>query len=191
VLGGAVLLVGPFLALVNLRVIHLLTAALLLTLGTRWLKKAVLREAGRLPQRDEAALFTRETTALHSANRAAFGTAFNMTLTEGLEVVFIVLAIGAGAPALLPSAITGAVAALFMVATAGAALHKPLTKVPENKLKFAAAVLLCGFGLFWAAEGLGAPWPGGDTALPVLVAAVLAVALAAVRVLSPPPAPRG
>jgi uncharacterized membrane protein len=183
-LAGAVALVGPFLALVPLRLMHLLTAALLLALGTRWLKKAVLREAGRLPQRDEAALYAREVSALGSAGRAAFGTAFNITLVEGLEVVFIVLAIGAGAPALLSSACAGAGLALLLVGAAGAALHRPLAQVPENKLKFAAAVMLCAFGVFWAGEGFGLRWPGGDAALPLLIGVVLAAALLAVRRLS-------
>jgi uncharacterized membrane protein len=62
-------------------------------------------------------------------------------------------------------------------------LHKPLTRVPENTLKFAVGVLLTSFGLFWAVEGLGFSWPGGDWALPVLVLAILAGALTSCRLL--------
>ncbi|WP_298282495.1 hypothetical protein [Acidocella sp.] len=182
-LGGSVALIGPLLARVNLRVIHLLTAALLLTLGLRWLKKSILREAGRMKPRDEAAAYERELKLLQSPSAAAFGTAFNITLTEGIEVVFIVLAIGAGAPVLLPSAIAGALIALLLVMLAGVLVHRPLAHIPENKLKFGASVLLVAFGLFWGASGLGLAVPGGEAALPVLIALVLAGALLTVRAL--------
>jgi uncharacterized membrane protein len=55
--------------------------------------------------------------------------------------------------------------------------------VPENALKFAVGVLLTAFGLFWAGEGLGLDWPGGDWALPVLVLLILAGSLASCRLL--------
>lgn len=183
VLGGIVALFGPFLVFVPLRLMRLLTAALLLTLGLRWLKKAVLREAGVLPKRDEVAAFARQTASLRApgVDKAGLATAFNITMVEGLEVVFIILAIGAGSPALLPSASLGAGLALLIVVALGLALHRPLAQIPENKLKFATAVLLCGFGLFWGGEGLGLAWPGGEATLPALIAAVLALALLAVR----------
>ena len=71
-------------------------------------------------------------------------------------------------------------------------LHRPLTRVPENSLKFAVGVLLTAFGLFWSVEGLGVEWPGGDWALPALVLAILAAALTAARMLAhqPPPSAR-
>jgi Ca2+/H+ antiporter, TMEM165/GDT1 family len=79
------------------------------------------------------------------------------------------------------------------VLAAGFALHKPLARVPENTIKFAVGLLLSTFGTFWAVEGLGwfAPddaslhWPGGDLALPVLLALWCSLALATVRILSP------
>ncbi|WP_297369819.1 FTR1 family protein [Acidocella sp.] len=182
-LAGSVALIGPLLARVDLRVIHLLTAALLLTLGLRWLRKSVLRAAGRMKQRDEAAAYERELKLLQNPAVAAFGTAFNITLTEGIEVVFIVLAIGAGAPALLPSAVAGALMALVLVMFAGLLVHRPLARIPENTLKFGAAILLVSFGLFWGADGLGLALPGGDATLPALIALVLAAALLATRAL--------
>jgi uncharacterized membrane protein len=182
-LGLSVALVGPLLARVNLRAVHLLTSALLLALGARWLKKAILREAGRLKQRDEDAAFDRERTALQNPAHAAFGTAFNITMVEGLEVVFIVLAIGAGAPALLPSAVAGALMALALVIFAGLIVHRPLSQIPENKLKFLASILLVSFGLFWGGEGLGLHWPGNEAALPALIALVFGAALITIRLL--------
>jgi uncharacterized membrane protein len=51
------------------------------------------------------------------------------------------------------------------VLAAGALLHRPLSQVPENTLKFTVGLLLSTFGTFWAAEGAGAVWPGGDLSI--------------------------
>ncbi len=70
---------------------------------------------------------------------------------EGIEVVFIVIAVGAGR-GLLGLASAGALAACIAVAAIGAAIHRPLARVPENALKFAVGVMLSAFGLFWTGE---------------------------------------
>jgi uncharacterized membrane protein len=62
----------------------------------------------------------------------------------------------------------------------GFILHRPLTRVPENTLKFAVGVVLSAFGVFWIGEGLSVPWPGEDFAIPVFAALFLVVALSAV-----------
>ena len=63
-----------------------------------------------------------------------------------------------------------------LVVLLGLAVHAPLSRVPENTMKFAVGVMLTSFGMFWGAEGAGAHWPGGDAALLVLIPATLAVA---------------
>ena len=70
-----------------------------------------------------------------------------------------------------------AAAAVVIVAAAGAAVRAPLSRVPENTLKFVVGVMLTGFGTFWGAEGAGAHWPGSDAALLVLIPAVAVLAL--------------
>jgi uncharacterized membrane protein len=72
-----------------------------------------------------------------------------------------------------------------VVAAVGAAIHRPLAKVPENALKFAVGVMLSAFGLFWTGESLGVDWPGGDAAILAFIAMFLAVALALVALLKP------
>lgn len=182
-----VLFLGPLLTMVPLRIVRLLVGVLLLVFGWRWLAKAINRAAGRIPLRDEAKNYARETEVLRAMavppgfDRGAIAAAFNITMLEGIEVVFIVLAIGAGAPALLPSAVAGAAFALALVMLAGLLLHKPLAKVPENALKFGTGVLLVAFGIFWLGEGVGLKWPGNDVSLLVLVVLVFAGALGAVR----------
>jgi uncharacterized membrane protein len=76
------------------------------------------------------------------------------------------------------------------VILAGVAVHAPLSRVPENAMKFAVGVMLTSFGTFWGAEGAGAHWPGGDAALLAIVPVTLAIALAMVAALRRrPPAP--
>jgi uncharacterized membrane protein len=197
VLLALVALFGPSLALLPLQPAQLVVGTLLLLFGLRWLRKAVKRAAGLIPLHDEAALYAAETSRLATESRAprrdwmAAGTAFKIVMLEGIEVVFIVLAVGTAGQEWNAAEI-GAAAALLSVIALGLVLHRPLTRVPENSLKFAVGVLLTSFGLFWAIEGLGVAWPGDDWALPALVLAILTAALAAARMLKPtsrPPAP--
>ena len=115
----------------------------------------------------------------------ALSTAFQITMLEGIEVVFIVVAIGAGAPGLIGPASVGALAALLLVIVLGVLVHRPLARVPENALKFVVGVLLSGFGSFWFGEGAGIAWPGGDWSLLLLVAGFLVVAGIGVRLAQP------
>src|SRR6185312_13382674 len=138
--------------------------ALLLLFGMRWLRKAVLRAAGVLALHDEEAIYRREMRVLREQGDArpgldklAFAVTFKSTVLEGVEVVFIVLAIGAGRADLLWPASLGALAALLLVVALGLVVHRPLARVPENTLKFAVGVLLCAFGTFWAARAWATP----------------------------------
>jgi uncharacterized membrane protein len=97
---------------------------------------------------------------------------------EGVEVVFIVIAVGAGRGLLLAAGL-GALAACVLVLAAGAIVHRPLSRVPENTLKFGVGVMLSAFGVFWTGEGLGVAWPGHDLALLVFAALFLGAGLVA------------
>jgi Ca2+/H+ antiporter, TMEM165/GDT1 family len=133
---------------------------------------------------DEDAAFAEETAVLQRQGRnlsagmdkVALAAAFKIVMLEGIEVVFIVIAIGAAGEMLLPASI-GALAALALVILLGIVVHRPLASVPENPLKFAVGVLLSAFGTFWAGEGIGVVWPGSDTAILVLIAGFLAMGL--------------
>ena len=180
VLALAVAIFGPLLASVPIHGLQLVVGILLLIFGLGWLRKAVLRAGGALALHDETAEFAKETALLRrqsadekAADWLAGTAAFKAVLLEGTEVVFIVLAVGAKPGLLLPSAI-GAAAACVLVLIAGVMAHAPLSKVPENTLKFIVGGLLTGFGVFWVCEGLGVPWQGGDWAIPGLVAFYLA-----------------
>ncbi len=178
---------GPALARIPLGTVQLVVGALLLLFGLRWLRKAVLRSAGVIPLHDEASAYAQQTEALRrlgSAGRGwdkiAFATSFKITMLEGIEVVFIVIAVGAGGVGSLIPASLGALAALLIVVLLGLALHRPLAGVPENALKFGVGVLLSAFGCFWVGEGIGIDWPGADWSILGLIAGFLAVAAFAV-----------
>ncbi len=192
-LAGLVLLVlivaalGPLLDRVPLHLLQLAIGILLLMFGMRWLRKAILRSAGVIPLHDEAMAFAIETAELREQARRqqarldwlAALASFKAVLLEGLEVVFIVIAVSAGRGLLVPAS-AGALAACLLVAGAGFAVHRPLARVPENTVKFAVGVMLSAFGVFWTGEGLGVAWPGADLAIVAFAALFLAVGSAAV-----------
>ena len=187
VLLAIVAVLGRALTKIPLHLLQGVVGALLLLFGLRWLRKAILRSSGFIPMHDETAAFAKNAKALQGMqaapgwDRVAFGASFQITMLEGTEVVFIVIAIGAGGPGLFLPASIGALAALVVVTALGFAVHRPLARVPENTLKFIVGGLLSAFGTFWVGEGLGLEWPGADWAIAVLVAGYLLVALAAVR----------
>jgi uncharacterized membrane protein len=182
-----VLALGPLLDRVPLHLLQLVIGVLLLLFGMRWLRKAILRSAGVIPLHDETTAFASETADLREQARRheakldwlAGLTSFKAVLLEGLEVVFIVIALSAGRGMLIPASL-GALAACLLVAAIGLVVHRPLARVPENTLKFAVGVMLSAFGIFWTGEGLGVEWPGADFAIVVFAALFLAVSFAAV-----------
>ncbi|MEP6689728.1 MAG: hypothetical protein ABJD07_01160 [Gemmatimonadaceae bacterium] len=180
---------GPVLQRVPIATLQLVVGVLLLLFGMRWLRKAILRSAGVIGLHDETAIFAKETALLEREPRAAWyvgldgiavAASFKAVVLEGLEVIFIVIAVGARG--MLVPASLGAAAAGALVIAVGVALRRPLARVPENTLKFAVGVLLSAFGVFWIGEGLGWSWPGEDLALLALIPAFLAVSLAAVSI---------
>ncbi len=183
-LGVLVLLVivlGPLLDRIPLRALQLFVGTLLLLFGLRWLRKAILRSAGIIALHDEAAAFAAQTQSLSRAARRtdahldwiAGVTAFKAVVLEGVEVVFIVIAVGAGGNMLWPASL-GALAACALVLAVGLIVHKPLARVPENTLKFGVGIMLSAFGVFWVGEGLGLAWPGHDAAIVAFAAVFLA-----------------
>jgi uncharacterized membrane protein len=180
---------GTALTHIPLHILQLTVGTLLLLFGLRWLRKAILRATGVIPFHDEEAAFAKSTNAMRQLtidptawDKIAFAAAFNITMLEGTEVVFIVIAIGAGHPGMLLPASLGAVGALFVIIALGFILHRPLARVPENTLKFIVGVLLSAFGTFWVGEGMGLPWPAADWSILALIAAYFAIALALVPI---------
>jgi uncharacterized membrane protein len=177
---------GPALTSLPINTLRIVVGGLLLIFGLQWLRKAILRASGLKKLHDEDAIYTEELTAAREAGALgsgfdpySFTVSFKGVFLEGLEVIFIVLTFGANQSNIGLAAVAAA-AAVLAVLTAGVAVHAPLSRVPENTLKFGVGVMLTSFGMFWGAEGAGAHWPGGDASLLALIPAMLAFALAMV-----------
>lgn len=185
-LAALVLAFGPLLALVPITVLQFTVGVLLILFGMRWLRKAILRSVGIVPLHDEEAAFSKETAALRQqagdrrADYLAGLAAFKAVLLEGVEVVFIVIAVG-GAHGQTLNAGLGALAAFVLVMIIGLAVHRPLARVPENALKFVVGVMLTSFGIFWTGEAIGADWPGADLTLLAIFAVIALASFAIVR----------
>ncbi|MGN6474745.1 MAG: COG4280 domain-containing protein [Mycobacteriales bacterium] len=190
-LAVAVAALGPAVERIPLTWLRLVIGLALLWYGIKWLRKAILRAGGYLKLRNEAASYAKEleiAKAMAAEHRwgvkdwGAFRLSFNGVLLEGLEIVVIVLTFGANDH---NTALAGlaAVVAVLVVAIAGVAVRAPLTKVPENTMKFVVGIMLTSFGTFWAAEGAHLHWPGDDKALLVVIPCVVLLSLACVSVL--------
>jgi len=185
-----VAVLGPALALIPIDALRLFIGALLLIFGLQWLRKAILRASGYKALHDEDAIYARELAEARAAGtetRAgmdwyAYTLSFKGVFLEGLEVIFIVLTFGVSQGSIVLAAI-GAAAAVLLVSIVGVLVHQPLSRVPENAMKFVVGTLLTAFGAFWSGEGVGVMWPGEDLAILGLIVFVLIVALLMVALL--------
>jgi uncharacterized membrane protein len=162
----------------------------------QWLRKAILRASGFKALHDEDKIFKDEVEAARKVAKVsrfavsdwyAFTLSFKGVLLEGLEVVFIVVTFGiiqkGSNPQAFALAIWAAAIAVVLVTIAGFAIHKPLSKVPENTMKFVVGTLLTSFGIFWGAEGAGAEWPHQDLSLLAIIPFVLLVSFGLIELL--------
>lgn len=180
---------GPSLVrYVPIHVLQIVVGVLLLMFGLQWLRKAILRAAGLKAMHDESAIFDKEVASLkqqnldpQSARSIGFTVAFKGVFLEGLEVAFIVLTFGASSGGRWGFTAGAAAAAVVVVAAVAVALHKPLSRVPENHIKFGVGLLLTSFGTFWTGEGLGVTWKLGDATILLLLVVYIAVAWVSVQ----------
>ena len=174
-------IVGPVvLESIPLGALRVTIGTLLLLFGLEWLRKGTLRLAGRRSRASSMAEFVEAQEELEAVPLPPAGepdwagriVAFKGVLLEGIEVVLIVSVLAARPSGPAPALIGAALATVAVIA-AGAWLRKPLARIPETELKWGVGVLLSSFGVFFAAEGLGVAWPGGEAAI-LYVAATLA-----------------
>ncbi|HEY2642392.1 MAG TPA: hypothetical protein VGI56_01445 [Galbitalea sp.] len=192
VLTAAVSIAGPAISLLPIGALRLVVGALLLVFGLQWMRKAILRASGYKPLHDEALIYEKQVAAAKSAAPSqsrfgvsdwyAFTLSFKGVVLEGLEVVFIVLTFGTNQHN-VPVAGLAAGIAVVLVVILGVVVKGPLSRVPENTLKFIVGIMLTSFGVFWGAEGAGALWPGSDLSLLVIIPSVAVFALVIVQVM--------
>jgi uncharacterized membrane protein len=189
-LAAIVAALGPALTAIPIDALRLIVGGLLLIFGLQWLRKAILRAGGFKAMHDEAAIFEHEREAATRAGtqvRAgmdwySFTVAFKGVLLEGLEVAFIVVTFGSTQKNVGLAALAAATA-FVVILTVGLVVHAPLSRVPENTMKFAVGVMLTTFGIFWGAEGAGVKWPGNDASIIGVLGFVLLLSTGLVAVL--------
>lgn len=179
----------PLVHYVPITTLRVIVGALLLVLGLSWLRKAILRASGHKAEHDEDAIYAETTASLQSTRRrgagrdgVGFAVAFKGVFLEGMEVVLIVISLGASQHK-LGDAAAAAGAAVVVVTVVGLVVARQLSEVPENTIKTVVGIMLTSFGLFWVGEGAGVHWPGSDLAILVLIGVFAAVTLAAVALL--------
>ncbi len=183
---------------VPIDILRLVVGIILILFGLKWLKKAILRYSGRKATHDEEAIFEETRAELRARGEnieprfEPFGIAlsYKAVLLEGLEVAFIVITFGSSSATNtcnntcgIGSAALGAALAGILVILAGVIIRAPLTKVPENTLKFIVGIMLTSFGTFWGGEGFGVSWPLSDAFIPVLAALYLLASFILVMIL--------
>lgn len=178
---------------VPLDILRLAVGIILVLFGLKWLKKALLRYSGLKALHNEEAIYEEKMAELKASGEvsmrtlqpAAVALSFKSVLLEGLEVAFIVITFGSTAKASavtgdiggIGSAAIGALVAGLLVILVGALVKAPLTKVPENTLKYVVGIMLTTFGTFWTVEGLGVNWWLSDAFIPLLAIIYLVVTL--------------
>ncbi|HVA85149.1 MAG TPA: hypothetical protein VNF73_02400 [Candidatus Saccharimonadales bacterium] len=181
VFGTAIVLFVPLSAL------RIVIGTLLLIYGLQWTTKSILRASGAKARHDEELIYAREVKRLREEapvpkegiDGVSFVVAFKGVLLEGLEVAFIVITFGSNAGHLGAAAL-GAALAVLLVLAVGVFVHRPLSRVPENGLKYAVGMMLITFGTFWAGEGIGISWPAGDATIVLLLSGYVILGLAAI-----------
>jgi uncharacterized membrane protein len=168
VLAVLVLALGTALMLVPIGALRLAVGSLLLVFGLQWLRKGIRRVSASGLRGMGARSASAEGIPSHGVDWTAFVLSFKGVLLEGLEIALIVVSFGATAQA-FPTAILGAAAAFLVVAGAGLLARGIVERIPRSALQLLVGTLLSSFGTFWAVEGLGVAWPGGDAAILALV----------------------
>jgi uncharacterized membrane protein len=168
VLAVLVLALGTALTFVPINGLRVVIGSLLFVFGLQWLRKGISRVSASGFRGMGARSASAEDIPAHGVDWTAFVLSFKGVLLEGLEVALIVVSFGATARA-FPTAILGAAAALLVIAAAGLLARGVVQRIPRSALQLLVGTLLSSFGTFWAVQGLGVAWPGGDVAILALV----------------------
>ena len=180
VLGALVGIIGaPLVRIIQTPWAALIVGLFMLLFGIRWLRKSILRYSGLKSLHNEAESYQEEVERQRQEgersagiDRFAFATTFSGTFLEGLEAIFIVITIGLSTSNMTYS-IIGAVVATVVLLIVGMLLRTPLTKVPENTMKFVVGIMLTSFGAFWVGEGLHVHWAQKDVSILYIAVSLL------------------
>ena len=161
---------------------------LLLLFGFRSLRTATLRAAGAEPAPHDPAASIAWGQPLRARrgpgpafDDEAAERAYRIVIIDGLPIAFVVVAIGAGAPGLMLSAVVGIVGGLLLVVFCGANIPALRSPAQASALHMAAGALLSALGTYWAGDFAGASWPGDQAAVAVLALGYFATAIGSAR----------
>jgi uncharacterized membrane protein len=182
VLAVIVLAAGTALAAVPIGALRLVIGSLLLVFGLQWLRKGIRRVSANGFRGMGGRSASADGIPDQGVDWIAFVLSFKGVLLEGVEIALIVISFGATAHA-FPTAVLGAAAAVLFIAGLGLLVRGVVERIPRSALQLVVGTLLSSFGTFWAVEGLGLAWPGGDGAILALVAWYVLAAAGYVRLL--------
>ena len=168
VVAALILALGTALTYLPVNGLRVVAGSLLFVFGLQWLRKGIRRVAASGLRGMGARNATDDDIPAHGVDWIAFLLAFRGVVLEGLEIALIVISFGATANA-FPTAILGAAAALLVIAGAGVLARGFVERIPRSALQLLVGTLLSSFGTFWAVQGLGVAWPGGESAILALV----------------------
>ncbi|WP_017315996.1 COG4280 domain-containing protein [Mastigocladopsis repens] len=164
------LIFGKSLTLIPIDILRIVAGGFLLAFGQKW-TRSVVKYYGGIPKKkrgddEEERLEAKLASEGDQSgwNWFAVVTTFKGALLDSVEVAIAVVTLGATGGKWIES-ISGAIIAAFGLVVVAFLFRTPLNKVPVKAMKFVAAMLLMGFGIYWLCEGLNVELPGGDWAI--------------------------
>ncbi len=182
------LILGKSLTIVPVDILRIVAGGFLLAFGQKW-TRSIVKYYGGIPKKrgdDEEERLEAELAKdgmSSSWNWFAIVTTFKGALLDSVEVALAVVTLGAAGGKWI-EAIGGATVAATGVGAIAFLFRTPLNQVPVKPMKFVAAMLLMGFGIYWLCEGLKLELPGDEWAivwLPLVWGSLMAVAAAILR----------
>jgi Ca2+/H+ antiporter, TMEM165/GDT1 family len=188
-LSTLVVIMGSILVFVPSRVLQLVIGTTLIVFGLQWLKNAVLRYSKLKDKHDETTIYIRKMVDIKSQeisisddfNNFGFFTSFKSVLYKGLQVAFIIITLSSTSVNIkingISAASIGAILAFIIILILSLLVRTPLTKVPENTLKYIVSIVLMAFGTFLVGEGLNIEWIFHNSSLIILIVFFLLLSL--------------
>lgn len=181
------LILGKSLTLIPVDILAIVASGFLLAFGQKW-TRSIVKYYGGIPKRGDDEEDRLEAELAKEGNQAGWNwfavvTTFKGALLDSVEVAIAVVTLGAAGGKWI-EAISGATVAAVGLVVLAFLFRTPLNQVPVKPMKFVAAMLLMGFGIYWLCEGLNVELPGGDWAiiwLPLAWGSLMAIAAAILR----------
>jgi uncharacterized membrane protein len=179
----AALILGKSLTLIPVDILKIVAGAFLLFFGQSWTRSVVKYYGGIPKQKGDKEKLEELAKGETGWNWVAVVTTFKGALLDSIEIAIAIVTLGVAGGRWVEAFSGTAVAATGLVVFA-LLLRVPLNQVPIKLMKFVAAMLLMGFGIYWLGEGLNVQWPTGSWAivwLPLVWGAFMASTAALLR----------